>query len=124
MALIRITGITAEGRHGLLEEEDEPQPFLVDLELRVDPADDDLATTADYRVVVERVRQLVAGEHAALIETLAGRIAAAVSAIPGVRWCRAAVHKPRAAELLGVSDVAAEAEAGQGAAAGPGAAAE
>lgn len=109
---LRITGIRAEGKHGARAgERDQPQPFVVDLELVVDPRDDDLSTTADYRDVIASVRTLVETESHALIETLAQRVAALVAGLAGVRSCRAQVHKPAAAERLEVLDLSAEARA-------------
>jgi dihydroneopterin aldolase len=107
--VIRVRGIRAEGRHGASAgERDDPQPFEVDLEVDVRAAGDDLDTTADYREVVAAVRATIEGEPVTLIETLAERIVTAVRAVSGVRSCRAVVHKPRAAERLGVEDVSAE----------------
>jgi dihydroneopterin aldolase len=111
--VIRVRGIRAEGRHGASAgERDDPQPFEVDLEVEVEAAGDDLDTTADYREVVAAVLALIEGQPVTLIETLAGRIADAVAGISGVRSCRAVVHKPLAAERLGVDDVSAEAVSG------------
>jgi dihydroneopterin aldolase len=111
---VRIIGIRAEGHHGAREgERDDPQPFVVDLDITVEASDDELGTTADYRSVTEAVRRLVAEESHRIIETIAGRVAEAVASMPGVVSCRAVVHKPRAAERLDVEDVSAEAEAGQ-----------
>lgn len=113
MQRLRLTGIRTEGHHGAREgERDGPQPFVVDLELTVEAREDDLATTADYRDVVEAVRRLVAEESHAIIETLAGRIAESVVDMAGVVSCRAVVHKPDAAGRLGAGDVSAEATAG------------
>ena len=110
--VVRIRGIQTEGRHGARDgERDDSQPFVVDLEIEVDATDDDLATTADYRTIVEAVQDLIATESWALIETIAGHVAAAVAGIPGVSRCRAIVHKPRAADRLEVNDISAEAEA-------------
>ena len=110
--IIRLTGIRAEGRHGAREgERDRPQPFVVDLEVEVAPADDDLDATADYRAIVELVRDVVGRESFAIIERLAGRVAEAVASLPHVDRCRAVVHKPLAAERLDVTDVSAEADA-------------
>ncbi len=69
-----------EGRHGAVEgEQDDPQPFEVDVILHADlslPADgDELATTVDYRVIAELARSVVEGPSVVLIETLAGDIA-------------------------------------------------
>ena len=111
--IIRIGGIKTEGRHGASRgEQDMPQSFLVDLEMEVEALADDLGTTADYRVVVAAVQELVRTKSFALVETIAERVADSVAAIPGVSWCRAIVHKPRAASRLGAADVSAEAEAG------------
>jgi dihydroneopterin aldolase len=113
MQTLCLAGIRTEGRHGAREgEQDRTQPFLVDLELEVEARDDDLATTADYREVIELVRTLIAEESHAIIETLAERVADAVAALPGVVSCHAVVHKPRAAERLDAADISAEAAAG------------
>ncbi len=110
---IRLQGIRAEGRHGASHgEQDAPQAFVVDLEMDVEALGDDLGTTADYRVVVYAVEELLKTKSFALLETIAERVAETVAAIPGVRWCNATVHKPRAAERLSVGDVSASAEAG------------
>ncbi|MDQ4006188.1 MAG: dihydroneopterin aldolase [Actinomycetota bacterium] len=110
--VVRITGINAEGRHGARAgERDDSQPFVVDLVVEVDAGDDDLGTTADYRTIVEAVRELIATESWALIETIAGSVATKVAGLPGVRRCRATVHKPGAADRLSVGDISAEAEA-------------
>ncbi len=110
--LIRMSGIRCEGRHGVPDEERErPQPFVVDLEIEVEAAEDDLSATADYDGVLRVVRGLVATESFHLIETLARRIAEVVASQPGSLSCRATVHKPKTARSLGVEDVSAEATA-------------
>lgn len=109
---VHIAGIEVRGRHGMLDEERRrDQPFVVDVEIEVDPVSDDLAATADYRDVVASVRDVVGGESVDLVETLAKRIAERVAALSGVRSCHVTVHKPGAAERLGVVDVSAQAEA-------------
>jgi dihydroneopterin aldolase len=111
--VLRITGIRAEGRHGATPgETDRTQPFVVDLELGVEPTGDSVDRTADYREVVGVVRRVVEDESHSLIETIAGRIAEDVAAIGGAVSCRAVVHKPEAASRLGVADVSAEAVSG------------
>jgi dihydroneopterin aldolase len=111
--VVRLRGIEVEGRHGVFDEEQErPQPFVIDLELEVNPTEDDLAATADYAQVVSVVRGLMATESFRLIETLAMRVARVVADLPGVRSCRAKVHKPGVASRLKVEDVSAEAAAG------------
>ena len=111
---IRLREIRADGKHGASRgEQDAPQAFLVDVDLEVEALDDDLGTTADYRVVAYAIQDLVSKRSFALIETMAEHIAQVVIEVPGVRWCRATVHKPRAAERLRVGDVSASAEAGK-----------
>jgi len=112
--MVRIRGIRIQGKHGVGDAERErPQPFVVDLEVVVEALEDELAATADYDQVVRIVRGLVATESVHLIETLARRIAEVVAGQQGVLSCRAIVHKPRAADALGIGDVSAEAVAGR-----------
>ena len=78
--LILVRGLRALGVHGVLPEEQvRPQPFEVDLELRVDAtkagASDDLDDTVDYGAVCETVGRVVASESYRLLERLATRIA-------------------------------------------------
>lgn len=77
---IEIRGIRASGRHGALPgEQDEPQPFEIDLDLYLDlnPAEesDDLEQTIDYGAVCLMVVRLVATTSFALLEALCGAIA-------------------------------------------------
>jgi dihydroneopterin aldolase len=79
---IELRGLRALGTHGALPEEHlRAQPFEVDLDLEVDlrPAgrSDVLADTVDYGAVTAAVTAVVTGPHAALLEHLAERIAAA-----------------------------------------------
>ena len=49
-ARLFLTGIRAEGRHGARDgEKDQPQPFVVDLDIEVDAPRDSIDATADYR---------------------------------------------------------------------------
>lgn len=115
MHTLRIRGIEASGRHGASGgERDEPQPFVVDLVLGVEPFGDDLTTTADYRDVARMVRETVETTSYSIIEALASRVADDAAALDGVVWCRAIVHKPRAAARHGMADVSAEATSGTG----------
>jgi dihydroneopterin aldolase/2-amino-4-hydroxy-6-hydroxymethyldihydropteridine diphosphokinase len=109
-AIVSLSGIEAWGRHGANEGEQlEAQPFLVDLEVALTVEDDALEATADYRALAEAVRAAVAGASVTLLETLADSVARAVFAFESVEEVTATVHKPRAAESLGVVDVAASA---------------
>jgi dihydroneopterin aldolase len=97
---ILLEGMVFHGRHGTLPAERElGQPFVVDLELRLDlrPAglSDDLARTVDYGEVHRRAREIVEGPPANLTETVAERIAAAVlEGFPAVEAVRVKVGKP------------------------------
>src|SRR5919199_3587627 len=80
---ILLEGMVFHGRHGTLPAERElGQPFVVDVELRLNlrPAglSDDLTQTVDYGEVHRRVKEIVEGEPVNLIETIAERIAAAI----------------------------------------------
>ena len=80
MGTIVIAGLRELGVHGVLpEEQTRPQPFEVDVELRVDltPAgqSDSLDNTVDYAAVAEAVSRVVTSERYQLLERLATRIA-------------------------------------------------
>ncbi len=107
MAEIRLRGLRVRGFHGVLDHERrDGQDFLVDATLEVaDPARDDLALTADYGALAERLAAVVAGEPVDLIETLAQRLLAVCQSIPGVRHCTVRVHKPQAPIPLAFDDV-------------------
>jgi 7,8-dihydroneopterin aldolase/epimerase/oxygenase len=97
---IVLEGMVFYGRHGTLPAERElGQPFVVDVELRLDlrPAglSDDLSQTVDYGEVHRRAREIVEGEPVNLTETVAERIAAAVlEDHPTVEAVRVKVAKP------------------------------
>lgn len=111
-ARLFLSGIRAEGRHGARPgEKDDPQPFVVDLDLEVEVKGDEIDGTADYRGIVEAVRAVIEGGSFDLIETMAGAVAERVVAIPRVRSVTAVVHKPNAAGRLGIDGVAAAASA-------------
>jgi dihydroneopterin aldolase len=107
-ARLFLSGIHAEGRHGARPgEKDEPQPFVVDLDLEVEADSDAIAGTADYREVSEAVRSLVEGGSYDLIETMAADIAETCLGFERVRTATVVVHKPNAATRLGIDGVAA-----------------
>ena len=109
---IFLSGIAAEGRHGAREgEKDEPQPFVVDLDLEVDVAGDSIDDTADYRTITESVRAVVEDGSFDLIESMAQAVAARVAEMTHVTRVTALVHKPNAARRLGIDGVAAAATA-------------
>lgn len=103
-----LTGITCSGRHGANPgEKDEPQDFVVDLDVEVEAGGDALAKTADYRTVIETARSAVQDESFDLLETLANAVASAVLGLDGVVKVSAIVHKPGAARSNDVQGVAA-----------------
>jgi dihydroneopterin aldolase len=105
-----LTGITVSGRHGANPgEKDRPQDFVVDLDVEVDVASDDIAATADYRRLVQAARDVVAGESLDLLESLAADVARAVAHLPRVVRATAIVHKPAAARSSDVQGIAAAA---------------
>ncbi len=80
MDRIIIAGLRELGVHGALpEEQARPQPFEVDVELRVDVStageSDGLDDTVDYAAVAEAVSRVVRSERYQLLERLATRIA-------------------------------------------------
>jgi dihydroneopterin aldolase len=99
---ISLLGLRVFGHHGVLEHERHyGQEFVVDAVLWVDTrpaaAADDLSLTVDYAEVAAALADVVSGEPVALIETLAGRLAAAcLSASPVVAEVEITVHKPQA----------------------------
>jgi dihydroneopterin aldolase len=114
-----LSGIRAEGRHGARPaEKDEPQPFVVDLDLEVDVADDSIDATADYRMITDTVREIVEQGSFDLIESMADAIARRVASLPRVAGVTAVVHKPNAADRLGIDGVAGAATATGGATGG------
>ena len=107
-ARLFLTGITCSGRHGVNPgEKDEPQDFVVDLDVEVRAGADQIERTADYRTIIATARATVAEGSFDLIETLANAVANAVLALDGVVKVAAIVHKPAAARSSDVQGVAA-----------------
>lgn len=80
MDRILLNGLVFFGRHGCHQAERElGQKFLVDIELECDLsaacASDDMADTIDYVALYNEAREVIEGEPAMLLESLAGRIA-------------------------------------------------
>ena len=107
-ARLFLSGIRAHGQHGARPgEKDERQPFVVDLDLEVDAAEDTMDATADYRLLVDAVRDLVETSSFDLIETMATRVAERLVAFDHVTKATVVVHKPNAARRLGIDGAAA-----------------
>jgi dihydroneopterin aldolase len=102
LATIHLKSLRFHGRHGVLPAEAVlGQPFVLDLDLRVNIADaaasDDLAHTVNYADVHTLCRDIVEKERYALIETLAHRVLSAVlAAHPRVLSATLVLHKPHA----------------------------
>jgi dihydroneopterin aldolase len=97
---IELRGIRMLGRHGALEgEQDNPQPFEVDLDVEADLSeavrDDRVADTVDYSLVVDTAMSIVGEHRYRLLEALAGAIATGVLEIPGVEAVTVTVRKLR-----------------------------
>jgi dihydroneopterin aldolase len=103
-----LSGIRASGHHGARPgEKDDPQEFVVDLDIDVEVSGDAIEATADYRAVTESVRAVIERGSFDLIEAMADAVARQVLALPKVTRVTAVVHKPNAALRLGVDGVAA-----------------
>jgi dihydroneopterin aldolase len=106
---IVVSGITADGRHGLPGERDNPQPFVVDVEVLGDlgpaAAADSIKATIDYGAIAKEVRDVITNESYELVEALAEAVAARVVSL-GANAVRVKVAKPRSASLLGVDEIA------------------
>jgi len=103
-----LSGIEVEGRHGARPgEKDAAQPFVVDLDLKIDVGDDRIDATADYRDVTERVRGIVGEGSFDLIESMAQAVARECLTFDRIVSATVIVHKPDAAMRLGIQGVAA-----------------
>ena len=110
---VLLTGILALGSHGANEgERDDPQEFIVDVDLAVDVREDALEGTVDYRVLADVARDTVAETSFVLLESLADAVARALFVFTPVLQVTVTIHKPGAAESMGLDDVAAEATVG------------
>ena len=86
---ILLEGMTFSGRHGVSSaERGRAQEFSVDIEVETDlnlpGRTDRVEDTVDYRLVRTIAMEVIEGESASLIETLADRIAARVLRLPKV----------------------------------------
>lgn len=80
MDRIELKGMVFSGRHGVrAAERENPQDFKVDVKLDAELAEagrsDSVGDTVDYRLVYAIAKEVIEGESAQLIETLAGKIA-------------------------------------------------
>jgi dihydroneopterin aldolase len=109
--LIEIKGIKSFGYHGVFESENiEGQDFFVDVSLELDlsraSVSDDVTDTVNYAEITDLVVEEIVGERVALIEKLAGRIAARIkSSYSQVSKVTVTVHKPQAPVAAQVKDI-------------------
>lgn len=109
--LISLRGLRIEACHGVLpQEHEQPQPFLLDLDLECDlgtaARTDQLEATLNYASAAALAAAVVRGPHRDLIESLAGEIARRLLAeFPLLRGGAVVVHKPRAPVGLPFGDV-------------------
>lgn len=108
---IELRGIEVMARHGVLpQEKDEPQRFVIDLEVYLDLSvagiSDDLADTVDYGRLAQEAHDLVGDESHQLIEVVAERLAGRILATPRVERVVVTIHKPQAPIAVPFGDVA------------------
>ncbi|WP_055428166.1 2-amino-4-hydroxy-6-hydroxymethyldihydropteridine diphosphokinase [Bifidobacterium aesculapii] len=111
MDTIRLTGVRANGTHGVLDfEHERAQPFIVDATLHLDLAaagrSDALGDTVDYGRAAKEIVAVIEGAHVDLIERLAQIIADRLLAIDPIRTVDVTVHKPHAPITVPFDDVA------------------
>lgn len=110
MDQIRLTGVRAVGKHGVLDfEHERAQTFVVDATLFLDLApaghSDDLHDTVDYGAIAKGIVAIIEGDHVDLIEKLADRIASMILEYPAVSRTQVTVHKPSAPIVVPFDDV-------------------
>lgn len=110
MDQIRLTGVRAVGKHGVLDfEHEREQTFVVDTTLFLDLApaghSDDLHDTVDYGAIAKGIVAIIEGDHVDLIEKLADRIASMILEYPAVARTQVTVHKPSAPIVVPFDDV-------------------
>lgn len=107
---IAVLGVRATGHHGVYAtEKDSGQTFLADVVVhtstRAASATDQLEYTVNYSDLADAVAEVLAGNPADLIETVAERIANAALNFGGVECVDVRVHKPQAPLLVEFKDV-------------------
>ncbi len=99
--VIKLSGLTVRGRHGVFAfEREQGQDFVVDVVLELDlapaAASDDVAETVHYGELAEALVAVIAGEPVNLIETLADRLVTVCLSDLRVAAATVTVHKPQA----------------------------
>jgi len=107
---IDLRGISGHGHHGVFEHERrDGQTFRADVSIALDlgPAaeNDDLEATVDYGKLSQQLHDVITGDPADLIESVALRMVDLCLAHPQVRWASVTVHKPEAPVEVAIDDV-------------------
>ncbi|WP_430868353.1 2-amino-4-hydroxy-6-hydroxymethyldihydropteridine diphosphokinase [Demequina aurantiaca] len=107
---IMVEGIRVTGYHGVFETERETgQLFIADVvahvSTRAAAGKDLLAYTVNYSDIADRVAEVLAGEPADLLETVAAAVSRVVLEMEGVQCVDVAIHKPQAPLHVEFKDV-------------------
>lgn len=107
---IAVLGIRVTGFHGVLTTERETgQIFIGDVvahvSTRAAAGRDQLAYTVNYSDIADRVAEVLAGDPADLLETVATSVARVVLEMDGVQCVDVAIHKPQAPLHVEFKDV-------------------
>jgi 7,8-dihydroneopterin aldolase/epimerase/oxygenase len=107
---IDLRGIAAHGHHGVFDHERrDGQTFVADVSLGIDlgraAENDDLEATVDYGTITQQIHDVITGEPADLIESIALRMVDLCLSHPLVRWASVTVHKPEAPIEVTIEDV-------------------
>ena len=107
---IELTGLAVFAHHGVFEHERvHGQEFIVDLivefDMRVAAASDDVADTVDYGALALLVAEQVRRDPVNLLETVAERVASAVLNDQRIDAVAVTIHKPQAPIETAFADV-------------------
>jgi dihydroneopterin aldolase/2-amino-4-hydroxy-6-hydroxymethyldihydropteridine diphosphokinase len=107
---LAVEGIRVTGRHGVFASEREAgQLFIADVvahvSTRAAATSDDLSRTVNYSEIADRTAEVLAGDPAQLIETVAQHVAIAVLEMDGVFCVDVRIHKPQAPLHVEFKDV-------------------
>ncbi len=107
---LTVEGIRVNGHHGVLESERETgQLFKADVvahvSTRAAATNDDLSKAVNYSDIADRAAEVLAGDPAQLIETVAQHVALAVLEMDGVFCVDVRIHKPQAPLHVEFKDV-------------------
>jgi len=107
---IAVHGVRVRGTHGVLATERETgQVFMADVVVHLSTSTaastDDLARTVNYSELADRTAEVLAGDPADLLETVADKVAHAALAFPEVECVDVRIHKPQAPLHVEFKDV-------------------